>query len=179
MKLVVREGVLLYNAGILTASDKGSRGERQDKSAEVIRKGLSALDCRVVRYEVVPDESDIIAAKLSAWADEGSIDVIVTTGGTGLGPRDVTPEATLSVVSRVVPGIAEAMRAQTLAKTPLAMLSRSVAGVRGKCLIINLPGSPKAVKECLDVVLPVIPHAIDIITGRVTEHPPVAESAQR
>jgi molybdenum cofactor synthesis domain-containing protein len=175
MKFAVA-GVLLFNVGILTASDKGSRGERQDKSAEVIRNSLSALGCRVVRYEVVPDVSEIIAARLASWADEGGIDVILTTGGTGLSSRDVTPEATLSVVSRVVPGIAEAMRVQTLAKTPLAMLSRSVAGVRGKCLIINLPGSPRAVSECLEVVLPVIPHAVDIITGRVTEHQPPGEA---
>ena len=166
----------MFNVGILSASDKGARGERQDKGAGVIRSSLTALDCRVVKYEMVPDESEIIAAKLSSWADDGGIDVILTTGGTGLGPRDVTPEATLSVINREVPGIAEAMRVQTLAKTPLAMLSRSVAGVRGKCLIINLPGSPKAVGECLEVVLPVIPHAVDIITGRVTEHLLVADS---
>ena len=163
-------GLALFNVGILTASDKGWRGERQDKSAEAIRAGLSALDCRVVKYEVVPDESRVIADKLAGWADEGTVDLILTTGGTGLSQRDVTPEATLSVVERVVPGLAEAMRIQTLTKTPLAMLSRAVAGVRGRCLIINLPGSPKAVRECLEVILPAIPHAVDIITGKVTEH---------
>ena len=160
----------LFNVGILTASDKGWRGERQDKSAEAIRAGLTALDCRVVKYEVVPDESRVIADKLAGWADEGTVELILTTGGTGLSQRDVTPEATLSVVERVVPGLAEAMRIQTLAKTPLAMLSRAVAGVRGRCLIINLPGSPKAVRECLEVILPASPHAVDIITGKVTEH---------
>lgn len=160
----------LFTVGILTASDKGWRGERQDKSAEAIRAGLSAVDCRVVKYEVVPDEHRIIADRLTSWADAGSVDVILTTGGTGLSQRDVTPEATLSVVERVVPGLVEAMRVQTLAKTPLAMLSRAAAGTRGRCLIINLPGSPKAVQECLEVILPAIPHAVDIITGKVTEH---------
>ena len=160
----------MFNVGILTASDKGARGERQDKSAEAIRAGLAALDCRVVKYEVVPDESRIIADKLAGWADEGRVDVILTTGGTGLSQRDVTPEATLSIVERVVPGIAEAMRVQTLAKTPFAMLSRAVAGVRGRCLIVNLPGSPKAVQECLEVILPAVPHAVQIIKGEVTEH---------
>ena len=162
----------MFKLGILTVSDKGSRGERHDRSAEVIRAIVTAMDCRVVKYEVVPDEADVIANKLAAWADEGTVDVILTTGGTGLGPRDVTPEATLSVVGRVVPGFGEAMRIQTLAKTPLAMLSRGVAGVRGKCLIINLPGSPKAVRECLEVILPAIPHAVEIIKGEVTEHAP-------
>lgn len=161
----------MFNLGILTASDKGSRGEREDKSAEVIRLTMAKLDCRVVKYEVVPDEVRVIAERLASWADEGTVDVILTTGGTGLGPRDVTPEATLSVVSRLVPGFTEAMRGQTLARTPLAMLSRAVAGVRRQCLIINLPGSPRAVRECLEVILPAIPHAVEIIKGEVTEHP--------
>jgi molybdopterin adenylyltransferase len=160
----------MLNLGILTISDKGWRGQRQDKSGEAIRDSLSSLDNHVVKYEVVPDEADIIASKLAQWADEGSLDIILTTGGTGLGPRDVTPEATLSIVDRVVPGLAEAMRAETLKTTPFAMLSRAVAGTRGRCLIINLPGSPKAVRECLEVLLPVIPHAVEIIRGEVTEH---------
>ena len=160
----------MLNLGILTISDKVSRGQRDDKSGEAIRDSLSSLDSRVVNYEVVPDEADIIASKLAQWADEGSLDIILTTGGTGLSPRDVTPEATLSVVDRVAPGFAEAMRAETFKTTPFAVLSRAVAGVRGKCLIINLPGSPKAVKECLGVILPVIPHAVEIMKGEVTEH---------
>ncbi|GAI45527.1 unnamed protein product, partial [marine sediment metagenome] len=160
----------MINLGILTISDKVWRGQREDKSGEAIRDSLSSLDGLVVKNEVVPDETDIIASKLAQWADEGSLDIILTTGGTGLGPRDVTPEATLSIVSRVAPGFAEAMRAETFKTTPFAILSRAVAGVRGKCLIINLPGSPKAVKECLGVILPVIPHAIEIIKGEVTEH---------
>ncbi len=158
----------MVNLGILTISDKGWQGERYDESGKVIRETL--LDSRVVKYEVVPDEAEVIAGKLTEWADGGSVDVILTTGGTGLGPRDVTPEATLSIVDKVVPGFAEAMRAETFTTTPFAILSRAVAGVRKKCLIINLPGSPKGVRECLKVILPVIPHAVEIIKGEVTEH---------
>ena len=158
----------MFNLGILTISDKCWQGQREDESGKVIRETL--LDSRVVKYEIVPDETDVIAGKLAEWADGGSVDVILTSGGTGLGPRDVTPEATLSVVDKVVPGFAEAMRAKTFEATPFAILSRAVAGVRGKCLIINLPGSPKAVRECLEVILPVIPHAMEIIKGEVTEH---------
>jgi len=158
------------NLGILTISDKGWRGQRGDESGKAIRASLSLLDNRVVKYEIVPDEVDIIASKLAQWADEGSVDIILTTGGTGLSPRDVTPEATLSVVDKVVPGLTEAMRAQTFKTTPFAILSRAVAGIRGKCLIINLPGSPRAVRECLQVILSVIPHAVEIIKGEVTEH---------
>jgi len=158
----------MFNLGILTVSDKGWCGQRLDRSGQVIRDSIS--DSRVAKYEVIPDEKDVIAGKLAEWADEGSMDIILTTGGTGLGPRDVTPEATLSIVDKVVPGLTEAMRAETFAVTPSAILSRAVAGVRGKCLIINLPGSPKAVRECLEVILPVIPHAVEIIKGEVTEH---------
>ncbi|OGO19473.1 MAG: molybdenum cofactor biosynthesis protein [Chloroflexi bacterium RBG_16_50_9] len=160
----------MINFGILTISDKGSRGQRYDKSGEVIRDMLSSIDGRVIKYEIVPDEQEIIAVKLAYWADEGGVDVIVTTGGTGLSQRDVTPEATLSVIDKSVPGLAEAMRARSLEKTPMAMLSRAVAGLRGQCLIINLPGSPRAVQECLEVVMPAVPHAVEIIKGIVTEH---------
>ena len=160
----------MFTAGILTVSDKGAQGQRSDESGKVIRDGLSRLDSRIVKYEIIPDEEEVIADKLADWADSGGVDVILTTGGTGLGPRDVTPEATLSVVDKVVPGFAEAMRAKTFEITPMAILSRAAAGVRGKCLIINLPGSPKAVQECLEVILPAITHAIEIIKGEVTEH---------
>lgn len=158
----------MFSVGILTISDKGWRGERVDKSGQAIRERLS--DSRVVKYEIVPDEADVIARKLTEWADEGSVDVILTTGGTGLGPRDVTPEATLSIVDKVVPGFTEIMRAKTFGTTPTAILSRATAGTRKKCLIINLPGSPKAVRECLEVILPAIPHAVEILKGEVTEH---------
>jgi molybdopterin adenylyltransferase len=160
----------MINAGILTVSDKGSRGQRQDISGGVIREMLASIGGRTVKYEIVPDERDIIAARLIEWADGGEVDVILTTGGTGLARRDVTPEATLDVIDRAVPGIAEAMRAKSLEKTPMAMLSRAAAGQRGRCLIVNLPGSPKAVRECLEVALPAIPHAVEIIKGEVTEH---------
>ena len=160
----------MLNLGILTISDKGWQGERRDESGMVVRDHLSQLGSQLVRYEVVPDEVDVIAKKLAEWADEGSMDIILTTGGTGLSPRDVTPEATLSVIDKAVPGLAEAMRAETFHITPLAILSRAAAGVRGKCLIVNLPGSPKAVRECLDVILPAIPHAVQIIKGEITEH---------
>lgn len=160
----------MLNVGVLTISDKGSYGQRHDKSSEVIRDSLSPLDSHVVKYEIIPDEVDAISRKLAEWADEGQLDIIITAGGTGLSQRDVTPEATLSIVDKVVPGFAEAMRVKTLNTTPMAMLSRATAGVRGQCLIINLPGSPKAVGECLEVILPAIPHAVEIIKGEVTEH---------
>jgi molybdenum cofactor synthesis domain-containing protein len=162
--------MVMLNIGILTISDKGSKGQRQDRSGEVMREGLSQLDSRIIKYDIVPDEVEVIAGKLVEWADGGGVDVILTTGGTGLSRRDVTPEATLSVIDKSVPGFAEAMRAKSLEKTPMAMLSRAMAGVRGECLIINMPGSPKAVQECLEAILPAIPHAVEIIKGEVTEH---------
>jgi len=160
----------MFSVGILTISDKGSQGLRHDESGEVIRESLSQLGSNIIKYAIVPDEYEVIADKLAEWADKGGVDVILTTGGTGLSQRDVTPEATLSVIEKSVPGFAEAMRAKSLEKTPMAVLSRAVAGVRGDCLIINLPGSSKAVQECLEVVLPALPHAVEIIKGEVTEH---------
>ncbi len=160
----------MFNLGILTISDKGWQGQRYDESGKAIRNSPLVLDNRVVKYEVIPDEVDTIANKLAEWADEGNVDVILTTGGTGLGPRDVTPEATLSIVDKIVPGFTEVMRTKAFNVTPFAILSRAVAGVRGKCLIINLPGSPKAVRECLEIILPAIPHAVEILKGEVTEH---------
>jgi molybdopterin adenylyltransferase len=158
-----------FTVGILTISDKGSRGERQDKSGEAIREILSSIDVRIANYDIISDEKELITKKLVQWADKDKADVIITTGGTGLTPRDVTPEATLAVVDRVVPGFAEAMRAESLKKTPHAMLSRAVVGTRGKCLIINLPGSPKAVRECLQVILPALPHAVETLKGQASE----------
>ena len=155
----------MFTVGVLTISDKGARGERQDKSGEVIREIIPSIDVHIVNYDVIPDEKELIVAKLVKWADEDDLDIIITTGWTGLTPRDVTPEATLAVVDRIVPGFAEAMRAESLKKTPHAMLSRAVVGTRGKCLIINLPGSPKAVRECLEVILPALPHAVETLKG--------------
>jgi len=159
----------MFTIGILTISDKGSRGERQDKSGEAIREILSKTDARIVNYDIVPDEKELVVEKLVSWADKDNLDVVITTGGTGLTPRDVTPEATLAVVDRIVPGFAEAMRAESLKKTPHAMLSRAVVGTRGKCLIINLPGSPMAVRECLEVILPALPHAVETLKGQAGE----------
>jgi molybdenum cofactor synthesis domain-containing protein len=159
----------VFTAGILTISDRGSRGERQDKSGQAIREILSSIDARITDYDIVPDEKELIVEKLVKWADEDNLDVVITTGGTGLTPRDVTPEATLAVVDRIVPGFAEAMRAESLKKTPHAMLSRAVVGTRGKCLIVNLPGSPKAVRECLQVILPALPHAVETLKGEAGE----------
>jgi molybdopterin adenylyltransferase len=161
---------IMFTAGILTISTKGSQGEREDRSGEVIREMVSAVNSRVAEYAIVTDNKEIISRKLVEWADRGDIDVILTTGGTGLSETDVTPEATLAVMDKPVPGIPEIIRTETYKKTPMAMLSRAVAGVRKKCLIINMPGSPKAVSECLEIVMPAIQHAVDIIKGVVTEH---------
>ena len=150
--------------GILTISDRASRGEYEDKAGPLMVSILTErMNWQVARQEVVADEVDEIAAALRAWCDAG-VHLILTTGGTGFAPRDVTPEATKAVIERETPGIAEALRAESLKITRHAMLSRGVAGIRGRTLIINLPGNPKAVKENLDILLPVLPHALDLLT---------------
>ncbi|MFC1899408.1 molybdenum cofactor biosynthesis protein B [Chloroflexota bacterium] len=159
----------MFNLAILTVSDKGSQGGREDVSGKTIRDMLSG-ESKIIYYEIVPDETDVIAAKLKEWADGGGVDVILTTGGTGFAPRDVTPEATLLVVDRLAPGFAEAMRIQGFAKTPFAILSRAAAGIRGNCLIINLPGSPKAVREGLEIILPTLSHTVGVLKKEITEH---------
>ncbi len=152
---------------ILTISDKGSAGLREDTSGNTIKEIMASVCGELVDYAIVPDERSMISEKLILMSNNANL--ILTTGGTGLSPRDVTPEATLDVIERHVPGIPEAMRAKSLEVTPMASLSRSVAGTRGQTLIINLPGSPKAVRECLEVVLPIVEHAIAILTGTVGE----------
>ena len=141
-------------------------GERADTSGDTISEMMGAEGYKEVYRSIVPDEAELISARLREWCDGGKIDLILTTGGTGLGPRDVTPEATRAVLEIEVPGIAEAMRMETLRITPFAMLSRSVAGVRGGCLIINLPGSPKGVRECLEVAVRGMSHGLEMIKGR-------------
>jgi molybdenum cofactor synthesis domain-containing protein len=156
-------------AGILVISDRGWRGERHDESGQAAKEVISQLSIDIMKYEVVPDEADIISRKLKEWCDEIGLDLILTSGGTGLSARDVTPEATLEIIDKTIPGLTEAMRMETMKRKPEAILSRAVAGNRGKCLIINLPGSPKAVKECLDVIMPVLPHALDVLSGKVSD----------
>ncbi len=154
-----------YRVALLTMSDKGARGEREDESGRVMREMAETLPGEVVFYEIIPDEARIIEEKLCELTDGLRADLILTTGGTGLAPRDVTPEATRAVIDREVPGMAEAMRAASMAQTPHAMISRAVCGVRKRTLIINLPGSPRAVRENLAVILPALTHAIDKLRG--------------
>ncbi len=159
----------VWRVGILTLSDRGARGEREDLSGPAIREVLASGPYRVERYDVIPDDRDRIASTLIAWADSGELDLILTTGGTGVAPRDVAPEATRDVIDREVPGMAEAMRWASLQKTPHAMISRAVVGIRGTVLVVNLPGSPKAARENLEVLLPALPHAIEKIQGDPSE----------
>lgn len=158
----------MIRVGILTLSDTGAAGQREDKSGPLIQEIISKNGGQVDYYQVIPDDQEQIAAELIKMTDDLGLNLILTTGGTGLAPRDVTPEATREVIDREVPGIAETIRLESLKKTPKAMLSRGVSGVRKETLIINLPGSPKAVEECLEVVLPVLSHAIELIKNEVT-----------
>jgi molybdenum cofactor synthesis domain-containing protein len=157
----------MITAAVLTLSDKGSKGEREDASGSLIKDMLKGIGAEIKFYEILPDEKKLIKEKLIEYAEK--VDLILTTGGTGLSPRDVTPEATLEVIDRQVSGIAEAMRFEGYKKTKRAMLSRAVAGVRGRTLIVNLPGSPKAVKENLEVIIDALPHAIEKIKGDPSE----------
>ncbi|HEX9069220.1 MAG TPA: MogA/MoaB family molybdenum cofactor biosynthesis protein [Ktedonobacterales bacterium] len=159
----------MFKVGVLTISTKGAAGEREDASGDLLVASL-AEHAEVVARGIVPDDKARIEQALRQWADDLRLPLILTTGGTGLSPTDVTPEATRTVISREAPGIAEAMRAASLRQTPMGMLSRGIAGVREQTLIINLPGSPKAVRECLEVVLPVLAHAVELVTGERTEH---------
>lgn len=150
--------------GILTVSDRSSRGEREDTSGPALKSLVETQGWSVTQQSILPDEEEAIRDLLIAWADSGELDIILTTGGTGFAPRDVTPEATRAVIRREAPGLAEAMRTASLKVTPHAMLSRIVTGIRKKTLIINLPGSPKGAVENLQVVIPVLPHAIQLLS---------------
>jgi molybdenum cofactor synthesis domain-containing protein len=156
----------MITIAVLTLSDKGAKGEREDKSGPTIAEMLKGFG-EIKYYDILPDEKDLIKQRLLEYVNK--VDLILTTGGTGLSPRDVTPEATIDVIEREIPGIAETMRIEGLKKTNRAMLSRAVAGVKGRTLIINLPGSPTAVRENLEVIIDVIPHAIEKIKGDTKE----------
>ena len=158
-----------WQAAVITLSDKGAKGERRDESGPAIAKRLTETGYEVVEQLLLADEAAPLKAQLMRLADQRQLDLILTTGGTGFGPRDITPEATLAVAHRSAPGIAEAMRAASLAITPRAMLSRAASVIRGKTLIINLPGSPKACMECMDVFLDTIPHAMGLLRGAVED----------
>ena len=159
----------MIKAVVITASDACASGEREDASGAVLVQLLTGLGAEIVACEILSDDLDPLIAALTDFADREDVNLIITTGGTGLGPRDNTPEATKRVIEREVPGIAEAIRAESLKVTPMAMISRGVCGVRSGTLIINLPGSPKAVKESFAVIAPVLPHAMDLLAGK-TRH---------
>jgi molybdopterin adenylyltransferase len=152
-------------AAILTLSDKGSVGERKDESGPALQRWLAERGVETAAAEILPDDRESIAARLAEWADSGRFQLILTTGGTGVSPRDVTPDATLTVVDRVIPGFGEAMRRRSLEKTPHALISRAVAGIRGATLIINLPGSPRGAVENLEAIWGAVPHAVAKICG--------------
>ena len=159
----------MIKVAIITVSDKGSRGERTDLSGKTIRNTMEKLEAKVTYYKVVPDEADLIKSALIEAVDKLGVDLVLTTGGTGLASRDVTPEATRAVIEKLVPGISEVIRMENFKKTPKAILSRAIAGVRRKSLIINLPGSPKGVRESLEIILKAIPHGIEVLKDDVTD----------
>ncbi|OPL15844.1 MAG: molybdenum cofactor biosynthesis protein [delta proteobacterium MLS_D] len=153
------------SAGVITVSDRGARGERKDLSGQVVRELLESLPAEVRAYRIVADEKEEIAGVIIQFVDNEKLDIVVTTGGTGVSPRDVTPDATISVIDRDIPGMAEVMRLESLKKTPHAMISRAVVGIRGSSLIINLPGSPRGASENLAAIMPALKHAVDKIKG--------------
>lgn len=154
----------MIKVGIITASDKGSKGQREDTTRLGIKELIQRIDGEIVDYKLIPDDKDLIKNALISMCDCG-IDLILTNGGTGLSPRDNTPDATIEVIEKEIPGFAEAMRMKSLEKTPHALLSRAVCGVKGKSIIVNLPGSPKGAKENLEVILPAIPHGLEVLKG--------------
>jgi len=159
----------MIKVGILTVSDKGSQGEREDLSGKKIKEIVSEIGGKVKYYKIIPDEQELIKKELIKAADNMHLDLVFTTGGTGLAKRDVTPDATSEVIEKIVPGISEMIRSESFKKTNRAILSRAISGIRGECLIINLPGSPKGVKESLEIILEALPHGIDILKGQASE----------
>jgi len=159
----------MIKVGILTVSDKGSQGEREDLSGKKIKEIVSEIGGKVKYYKIIPDEQELIKKELIKAVDNIHLDLIFTTGGTGLAKRDVTPDATSEVIEKIVPGISEVIRSESFKKTNRAILSRAISGIRGECLIINLPGSPKGVKESLEIILEALPHGIDILKGQASE----------
>ena len=159
----------MIRVGVITSSDKGSRGEREDLSGPTLIRLVEDIGGEVVEYVILPDEQTLLAEKMLQWTDELCLDLILTTGGTGFSMRDVMPEATLSVADRLVPGIAEVMRMESLKVTNKAMLSRAVAVIRKQTLIINMPGSPKAVRECFAAIASALPHGLQILKGEASE----------
>jgi len=156
----------MYKVAVLTISDKCSKGQREDKSGRIVQELVKNLPGKVVKYELIPDEPDMIKEKLKSFCDDLKVDLVLTNGGTGFTSRDFTPEATKEVIEREVPGIPEAMRTECLKFTKRAMLSRAIAGIRGKTLIVNLPGSSRGAKESMEVILEGLPHGLDMIAGR-------------
>lgn len=156
----------MYRVAVLTVSDKCSKGQRIDESGKIVQELIKTLPVEVVKYEIIPDEAQMIKAKLIEYCDNLKLDLVLTNGGTGFSSRDVTPEATQAVIEKEVPGIPEAMRIECLRFTKRAMLSRAVAGIRGKTLIVNLPGSSKGAKESLETILETLPHGLDMIAGK-------------
>ena len=159
-----------YSAAVITISDKGSLGLREDVSGPLLGELLREAGAEIAHYAIVPDEVEQIRDLIIQLADEQSVELIVTTGGTGLAPRDVTPEATMQVIDRDIPGLSEVLRMEGYEKTPLAVISRGVSGSRGRTLIINLPGNPKAVREGMEVLAPILPHTLQMLRGEDLEH---------
>jgi molybdopterin adenylyltransferase len=156
----------LARYAVLTSSDLGAAGKREDTSGDAIVEMMAAAGHELAERKILPDERARLGAAIAAWCDRGDVDIVITTGGTGLGPRDVMPEATGDVIEFDVPGMAEGMRAASLSKTKMAMISRARTGVRGRTLVVNLPGSPSGVRDCLEVVLPVFDHGVEILRDR-------------
>jgi molybdopterin adenylyltransferase len=159
----------MIRAGVITVSDRSSEGSREDTSGPAIAAMLKALSIDVCQSLIIPDEKDRIKNAIKQFADKDKLDLIITTGGTGVSPRDVTPDATLEIIEKQIPGMAEAMRYKSMQITPYAMISRAVAGIRGQSLVVNLPGSPKGAKENLEVILPALKHTIEKIKGDPAE----------